>query len=326
MIRDDPRWDEELLDALRREPEEAPAGPLDAQRRAADVSALAERAGGAAMADTRERWVLARGRRVLCRVHRPRVDAALSVLVFLHGGGWVFGSLDTHDRLMRELAAAGDVAVVGVDYALSPEAAFPQAAEECAAVFRQVAAEAGAWGLDPGRMVLGGDSAGGNLAFAAALLLRDGGAGNGPDAGPGRGGDPAWGALRGVLAIYPVCDAAMAGASYAEFATGYGLDATDMAWFWARYAAEASTRAAPLASVGRAALHGLPPVLIQAAELDVLRSEGEAMAARLREAGVEVRHAVSAGTPHGFLSHAAGAARSREALAVAGDWLRARCR
>ena len=92
-----------------------------------------------------------------------------------------------------------------------------------------------------------------------------------------------------------VCDAGMADASYAEFATGYGLDATDMAWFWARYAADASVRAAPLASVGRAALHGLPPVLVQAAELDVLRGEGEAMAARLREAGVEVRHAVSAG-------------------------------
>ncbi len=318
MIVDDPRWDAELLALLRAQPEDAPAPSLDAQRRAADAAGASENAGGPAMAETRDRWVLARGRRVLVRVHRPRADAALPGLVFLHGGGWVFGSVDTHDRLMRELAAAGDVAVVAVDYALSPEAPFPRAAEECAAVLARVAAEAAGWGLDPARLVLGGDSAGGNLAFATALLLRDGAS------------DPevaaAWRALRGVLAIYPVCDAAMSDASYAEFATGYGLDATDMAWFWARYVPDADARAAPLASVARAPLAGLPPVLIQAAELDVLRGEGEAMAARLREAGVEVRHATSAGAPHGFLAHMAGTARAREALALAGEWLRARCR
>ena len=367
MIADDPRWDAELLRDMRRQEARAtePDPSLDVQRRAADAAALADRAGGPAMADSRDRWVLARGRRVQCRVHRPRAGAALPALVFLHGGGWVFCSLDTHDRLMRELAAAGDVAVVGVDYALSPEAVFPQAAEECAAVFRQVLAEAAAWGLDPRRLVLGGDSAGGNLAFAAALLLRDAAGQGAPDqagdaradgktaagatdpgatypgaADPGatdpgatdRGADdpgaadPAWRALRGVLAIYPVCDSAMDGASYAEFAAGYGLAAADMPWFWERYIADEAARTSPLASVGRAALHGLPPVLIQAAELDVLRSEGEAMAARLAEAGVAVRHEVSAGAPHGFLSHSPSAARSREALAQAGEWLRGRCR
>lgn len=317
MIADDPRWDAELLDALRRQAADEPAGSLDVQRRAADAAALAGDVDGVARTDSRDRWVLARGRRVLVRVHRPRTDAVLPALVYLHGGGWVFGSLDTCSRLMRELALAGEVAVVGVDYALSPEAVFPQAAEECAAVFRQVRAEAATWGLDPERMMLGGDSAGGNLAFAAALLLRDGRA---------AGGDDAWQALRGVLAIYPVCDAAMQDASYAEFATGYGLDAADMAWFWGCYVPDAVGRGAPLASVGRAALHGLPPVLIQAAELDVLRGEGEAMAARLREAEVAVRHEVSAGAPHGFLAHSPGAARSREALARAGEWLRERCR
>lgn len=346
MIADDPRWDAELLDALRRqaahEALDEPAATLDAQRRAADAAALAGDVDGVARTDCRDRWVLARGRRVLVRVHRPRTDAVLPALVYLHGGGWVFGSLDTCDRLMRELALAGDVAVVGVDYALSPEAVFPQAAEECAAVFRQVMAEAATWGLDPQRMVLGGDSAGGNLAFATALLLRDAqadpapdGAPEGaPDGAPDRvtGGPPdgaatqAWRALRGVLAIYPVCDSAMDSASYAEFATGYGLDAADMAWFWARYIPDQATRAAPLASVGRAALHALPPVLILAAELDVLCGEGEAMAARLREAGVAVRHEVARGAWHGFLVHSPSAALSREALSQAGDWLRERCR
>jgi acetyl esterase len=338
MIADDPRWDAELLDALRRQVMDEPAATLDAQRRAADAAALAGDVDGVAKTDSRDRWVLARGRRVQCRVHRPRPDAVLPALVFLHGGGWVFGSLDTHDRLMRELALAGDVAVVGVDYALSPEAVFPQAAEECAAVFRQVMAEAAAWGLDPRRIVLGGDSAGGNLAFATALLLRDalsdpapGGPPDGAPDGPLHGApdgvaDPAWQALRGVLAIYPVCDSAMDSASYTEFATGYGLDAPDMAWFWERYVPDAATRATPLASVGRAALHALPPVLIQAAELDVLCGEGEAMAARLREAGVAVRHEVAPGAPHGFLAHSPSSARSREALAQAGEWLRERCR
>ncbi len=335
MIANDRRWDAELLDALRRQGEGEPFATLDAQRRAADAAALAGGVGDdgdvAAMADSRDLWVLARGRRVQCRVHRPRADAALPALVFLHGGGWVFGSLDTHDRLMRELAVAGDMAVVGVDYALSPEAVFPQAAEECAAVFRQVVAEAVTWGLDPGRMVLGGDSAGGNLAFAAALLLRDAAQGRASGQGEYGAANPwatveAWQALRGVLAIYPVCDSAMDGVSYAEFAMGYGLGAADMPWFWERYIADSATRTTPLASVSRAALHGLPPVLIQAAELDVLRSEGEAMAVRLREAGVTVRHEVAAGAPHGFLSHNPAAVRSRETLALSGEWLRERCR
>lgn len=330
MIADDPRWDAELLDALRRQAVDQaldePAATLDAQRRAADAAALAGDVDGVARTNCCDRWVLARGRRVLVRVHRPRTDAVLPALVYLHGGGWVFGSLDTCDRLMRELALAGDVAVVGVDYALSPEAVFPQAAEECAAVFRQVMAEAATWGLDPQRMVLGGDSAGGNLAFATALLLRDARADPAPDGAPDGAPPQVWRALRGVLAIYPVCDSAMDSASYAEFATGYGLDAADMAWFWARYIPDAATRAAPLASVGRAALHALPPVLILAAELDVLCGEGEAMAARLREAGVAVCYEVARGAWHGFLGHSPSAALSRKALSQAGDWLRERCR
>jgi acetyl esterase len=120
--------------------------------------------------------------------------------VYFHGGGWVWANVDTHDRMTREYAAAGPVAVVSVDYALSPEAKFPQAPEECAAVVRFVSAHGAEWGLDPARILVGGDSAGGNLALATALLLRD-------EGGP---------ALTGVLANYPVSDSRFDTPSYRE--------------------------------------------------------------------------------------------------------------
>jgi acetyl esterase len=184
----------------------------------------------------------------------------------------VWSSVDTHDRLAREYAAAGEVAVVSVDYALSPEAKFPQAVEECAAVTRHVAAHGAEWGLDPSTLLVGGDSAGGNLALATALLLRDTG-------GP---------ALRGIVAVYPVCDSALDTASYQEFATGHGLTHERMSFYWSVYVPHAADRHHPLAAPLRADLTGLPPVLMQLAELDVLRSEGEAMAAKLKAAGVKV--------------------------------------
>ncbi len=164
--------------------------PLDPHRLVNDALALRIAEGGPPVAETTDRWIAARGRRIFCRLYRPRTDRALPVLVYFHGGGWVWASVDTHDRLAREYAATADIAVLNVDYALAPEAKFPQALEECAAVVRHLAAHGAEWGLDPTRILLGGDFAGGNLALATALLLRD-------TAGP---------ALRGVLATYPVCD------------------------------------------------------------------------------------------------------------------------
>ena len=142
------------------------------------------------MAETTDRWVAARGRHILCRRYRPRLDEALPVLVHFHGGGWIQSSIDTHDRLAREYAAAGDVTVVSVDYSLSPEAKFPRALEECAAVVRHLAANGSEWNVDGSRILLGGDLVGGNLALTVALLLRDT---NGPP-------------IKGILASYPVCD------------------------------------------------------------------------------------------------------------------------
>src|ERR1700710_15100 len=192
------RWDPEMA-AFTAEQEKAAAAyppvkveiPLTPHRKINDLLGLRTASGGPEMAETTHRWVEATGRSIYCRVFRPVTDRAIPTLIYFHGGGWVWANVDTHDRMTREYAASGPVAVVSVDYALSPEAKFPQALEECAAVVRFVAEHGAQWGLDPTRILLGGDSAGGNLALATALLLRDTG-------GP---------SLRGVLANYPVSDA-----------------------------------------------------------------------------------------------------------------------
>lgn len=189
--------------------------PLEPHRAVNDAITLARMVRGPDMAETTERWVAARGRRIYCCVHRPRTDRPLPVLVYFRGGGWVWGSVDTHDVAGRSLAAGGDVATVSVDYALSPEAKFPQALEECAAVVRHVAREGAAWGFDPSRILLGGDSAGGNLALATALLLRDTG---GPK-------------LAGIVTAYPVCDSRLDTPSYREFATDHVLT-REKAFYW----------------------------------------------------------------------------------------------
>ena len=206
--------------------------PLEPHRAVNDAISLARGARGPEMAETTERWVAARGRRIYCRVHRPRTDRPLPVVVYFHGGGWVWGSVDTHNSAARSLAAAGDVAVVSVDYALSPEAKFPQALEECAAVVRHVARDGADWGLDPTRILLGGDSAGGNLALATALLLRDSG---GPK-------------LAGIVTAYPVCDSRFDTPSYQEFATGHVLTREKMAFYWSVYVPHEADRAHPLAA------------------------------------------------------------------------------
>jgi acetyl esterase len=134
--------------------------PLTPHRRVNDLLGMRTAVGGPQMAETTDRWVNETGRRIFCRVFRPVTDRVVPTLVYLHGGGWVWANVDTHDRMTREYAAAGKVAVVSVDYALSPEAKFPQALLECAAVVRFVAERGAEWGLDPARIFIGGDSAG----------------------------------------------------------------------------------------------------------------------------------------------------------------------
>jgi acetyl esterase len=211
--------------------------------------------------------------------------------------------------MTREYAAAGPVAVVSVDYALSPEAKFPQALEECAAVVRFVSEHGAEWGLDPARILVGGDSAGGNLALATALLLRD-------EGGP---------ALTGVLANYPVSDSRFDTPSYREFGDGLcGLSTERMAFYWSVYVPHDIDRLHPLAAPLRADLTGLPPVMVLLAELDVLRSEGEALVAKLHASGVAVETETFAGAVHGFLRATGSVRNARDAMAMAmaGAWMR----
>ena len=312
------RWDPEMraFTAMMEErgrafPPVVMAPPLDAARASNDGPGLAlAAAGGPKMAESGDRWLSVRGRRLACRVHRPRTDAPLPVMVYIHGGGWVWGSIDTHDHIMRGYAAGGDCAIVGPDYALSPEAAFPQALEECAAVVRWVAKNGAAWGLDPARIVLGGDSAGGNLALAVALLLQQ--------------TDPEL-KLAGLLLNYGVYDSRLDTPSSVEFATGHTLTREKMDFYWRCYCPREADRLHPLAAPLRADaadLAKLPPCLMHVAELDVLASENDAMAKRLREAGVTVESTTFPGVLHGFLRAMNHVSATDRAIAEAGAWLR----
>ncbi len=281
--------------------------PLDAARVSNDGPGLTLAAGGPRMAESADRWLPVRGRRLACRLHRPEAAAGLPTMVYIHGGGWVWGSIDTHDHIMRGYAAASGCAVIGPDYALSPEAPFPQALEECAAVVRWVARNGAEWGLDPSRIVVGGDSAGGNLALATALLLRE--------------TDPGL-TLRGLLLNYGVFDSRLDTPSYLEFATGHTLTREKMDFYWRCYAPRETDRIHPLAAPLRADLRGLPPCLLHVAELDVLASESHAMAGRLREAGVAVEETTFPGMLHGFLRAMGHVKAADRAIAEAGAWLR----
>ena len=249
---------------------------------------------------------------VALRILRPQhAQTPLPVIVYIHGAGWVFGSTQTHDRLMRELAVGAQAAVVFPAYRLCPEVRYPTALEECYMVAQWVAERGQEHGLDAARLAVAGDSVGGNMATVITLLSRERG---GPD-------------IRLQLLFYPVTDAAFDTASYHQFAEGYHLRRDAMMWFWDQYTRNPSERneitASPLRA-GVAQLKRLPPALIVTAEADVLRDEGEAYANKLREAGVRVTATRFQGTIHDFvmLNALATSAAARGAIALATAWLR----
>ncbi|MBS1168424.1 MAG: Lipolytic enzyme [Proteobacteria bacterium] len=220
------------------------------------------------------------------RLYRPFGEGgALPGIVYIHGGGWVLCSLDTHDNICRNLAASVGAIVISVDYRMAPEHRFPVASDDCLDAIRWIAAHTSNFGIDPAKLIIGGDSAGGNLAAVTTLRIRD-------EGGP---------ALAGQMLIYPVTDDIAAGhPSYAEFADGFGLTADDMVWFWDHYVPDPAQRTHPHASPLRAdSLAGLPPALLLTAGCDVLRDEGEAYAGRLAAAGVTLDFRRYEGLPHG---------------------------
>lgn len=218
----------------------------------------------------------------------PSGGAALPVILYLHGAGWVFGDAHTHDRLVRELATGAGAAVVFPEYDLSPEARYPVAIEQNYAVARWIVAEGAAKGLDASRLAVAGDSVGGNMTAALTLMAKE------------RGDVP----LVQQVLFYPVTDAAFDTASYRQFAEGYFLRRDGMRWFWDQYTTDEAERAQITASPLRATteqLTGLPPALVITGEADVLRDEGEAYAAKLRAAGVPVTAVRYQGIIHDFV-------------------------
>jgi len=238
------------------------------------------------------------------RIHRPTADGVLPVLLWFHGGGFALNSLDTHDRLLRLLARRSGAAVVGVAYSKAPEHRFPTQVEEAAATLRWLAGHGAAHGLDAGRLAVGGDSAGANLALTAALEAR-------------RGGPRI---ALGVL-LYGMFAADFDTDSHHRFGDGrHGLSTERMRWYWRQYLGDAApdARSAPLL----ADLAGLPPLLLVGAGVDCLLDDTLRLAERLAEAEVPHRLWVYPDLPHSFAQmartvDAADAAVTRVAEAVA---------
>lgn len=242
------------------------------------------------------------------RVYRPSAAATLPALVFFHGGGWVVGDIETHDTVCRHLAMRGACVVISVDYRLAPEHQFPAPVEDCVAATEWTAANAAALGIDPARLAVGGDSAGGNLAAVVALVAR-------------RGDSPR---LSHQVLIYPATDAGMGHPSIERCGEGYLLTRDTMRWFYGQYLAAsgeaADWRASPLLASD---LSGVAPAYVLTAGYDPLCDEGDAYAARLLAAGVPVTHRRFERQIHGFITNGKVIRAADAALDEIAAWLKA---
>lgn len=246
------------------------------------------------------------------RIYKPRklrkANGLAPCLVFFHGGGWVIGNLDTHDVVCRMLAHEGELIVISVDYRLAPEHKFPAAADDAITATRWVSANAKQLGVDAAQLLVGGDSAGGNLAAVVALAARDGG---GPK-------------LAGQVLIYPATDFAMSHPSHSEPETSILLTHSVIKWFCNHYLNGAADIDHWKASPARAkTLDGLPPAYVLTAGADPLRDEGAEYAARLKEAGVPMTYRHFPGQFHGFFTMGKLLQQANVAVSEIADWLKA---
>jgi acetyl esterase len=274
------------------------------------------------LAEVRElSWLLPHGQRCAARLYRPSLTEPLPVVLYLHGGGFTVGSLETHDSLCRQLAWRSGAAVLALDYRLAPEHRFPAAVEDSHAALLGLAQHAGVWGLDATRMAVAGDSAGGTLAAVAALMA----AGHG---GPFTHGADATAqaalaqALRAQLLITPGTTAHADTASHREFAQGYLLDADSIAWFFNHYIDAPQREDWRFAPLLAPELEGAAPALVLLAECDPLVDEGLAYADRLRWAGVPVQLEQVRGVTHDFIKMGRALPQAIEALDAAAGFLR----
>ncbi|WP_260955146.1 alpha/beta hydrolase [Pseudomonas citri] len=226
--------------------------------------------------DVSEKTIQADGQSISLTIVRPAgVKGELPVFMFFHGGGWVLGDFPTHERLVRDLVAGSGAVAVFVNYTPSPEAHYPVAINQAYAATKWVAEHGKQINVDGKRLAVAGNSVGGNMAAVVALMAKD-------------KGTPA---IRFQALLWPVTDASFETASYNQFAEGHFLSKNMMKWFWDNYTTDAGQRNEIYASPLRAStaqLKGLPPALVQTAEADVLRDEGEAYARKLDAAGVSV--------------------------------------
>jgi acetyl esterase len=230
----------------------------------------------------------------------PRAAAAgpLPVLAFFHGGGWCIGDIDTHEPVCRELAAAAGCVVLSVDYRLAPENRFPAAAEDCFAAVRFLAAEGRSLGIDPARIAVGGDSAGGNLAAVTAIAARDAGI-----------------ALKGQVLIYPATDWVNTYASRRDYAEGFLLTEESMSWFGNNYIDAASHRDWRASPILAPDLSRLPPAVVICGACDPLLGESLAYAEKLRAAGNEATFHLVPGMIHGFYTMGGAISAADQAVA-----------
>ncbi len=237
---------------------------------------------------------------VAVRVYRPSLADRLPATAFFHGGGWVSGDLESHDRVCRDIAAESGVAVVAVHYSRAPEHPFPRAYDDALGVVRRLLTDGAEWNIDPDRVAVTGESAGGNLAAVACQQLRHVGSG-----------------IKHQALIFPVTDCAGVGQteSYRRFAEGHFLTLRDMEFFVRSYVGDADPADPRLSPLRAPDLSGLPPASVVTAEYDPLRDEGEAYAARLAESGVKAEVRRYAGQVHPFIVFASLVDDARDARA-----------
>lgn len=282
------------------------SAPIDVARAAIETAQRPVAVGGPVMHRTEDRWIDIGGRRMLVRLHLPSDRPNRPVIVFFHGGGWTWNSIDTHDRVAREYAARTGFAVAASDYAMAPEYRFPIPMEECVRVVRWFAEHGADWGLDGTRIAVAGDSAGANLALAVCMVLR--GSAHSPKA-----------ALLNYGSYEP---------SYDRDAHRWLGESTlspqtwKLKWFWQNYLGQPDTddwRAAPM----RGSLANLPPLRLQVGQLDILCDENRDLAEKVRGEGTEAECIVYPGVTHGFLRAAGRVDMADKALADGAEWLSA---